>query len=75
MKLINSTDGKYYEGWFYFHNRTDKAILVSDTGDQKDAIWLPLSQCIGGATPVLIGERSEVELCIPEWLAKEKDLI
>jgi len=26
------------------HHRTAAAILVSDTGEQKDAVWLPLSQ-------------------------------
>ncbi len=27
------------------HAKTDRAILVSNDGDEKSAVWLPLSQC------------------------------
>lgn len=27
------------------HARTEKAVLVSVTGDSDDAAWIPLSQC------------------------------
>ena len=44
---------------------TPKAVLASDTGDKKDAVWLPRSQIeIDGDT-----------ITMPEWLAQEKGLI
>lgn len=75
MKLIRSSEGKYYEGWFFFHHKTDKAVLVSENGRSEDATWVPLSQCINEPIPILEGEHPEVELCIPEWLAAEKEFI
>lgn len=27
------------------HHETEAAVLVSDTGDVKDAVWLPKSAC------------------------------
>ncbi len=53
------------------HARTEKAILVSDSGDKKDAIWLPLSQVTVHNTEVNFIR----DIIIPEWLAKEKGLI
>ncbi len=53
------------------HAETAKAVLVSDTGDEKDAVWLPLSQVEiepGGKPGVVV-------VTCPEWLAKDKGLI
>lgn len=53
----------------HLHHETGKAVLVSDTGDKADAVWLPLSQVEiepEGATHVVT---------LPEWLATEKGLI
>lgn len=51
------------------HHETDRAVLVSDTGDKEDAVWLPLSQIEiepDGGTHVV---------SLPEWLASEKGLV
>lgn len=47
------------------HHETPKAWLVSDSGDKKDAKWIPKSQA----------ELADGVLTIPEWLAKEKKFI
>lgn len=52
----------------HLHHETDKAVLVSDTGDKDDAVWLPKSQIEiepDGATHVV---------SLPEWLAIEREL-
>jgi len=52
------------------HAETERAILVSDTGDRDDAVWLPLSQ-------IEVNERrgSVLEVTCPTWLVKDKGLI
>lgn len=53
----------------HLHHQTDKAVLVSDTGDKDDAVWLPLSQ-------IEIAPDGAVHVVtLPEWLAKEKGLV
>lgn len=47
-----------------------RAILVSDDGDVKRAVWLPLSQI---EIEIIRGDTAEVTM--PEWLAQEKGLI
>lgn len=49
----------------HLHHETERAMLVSDTGDKRDAVWIPKSQA----------ELADGVLTIPEWLAIEKDLI
>lgn len=49
----------------HLHTETEKAWLVSDTGVRADAVWVPKSQA----------ELEDGVLTLPEWLAKEKDLI
>jgi hypothetical protein len=56
------------------HHRTAAAILVSDTGEAKDAVWLPLSQIEITPTPSRSG-GSEVTVTAPEWLATERGLV
>lgn len=51
------------------HHETEKAVLVSDTADPKDAVWIARSLIEiepDGATHTIT---------LPEWLAKEKGLI
>jgi hypothetical protein len=51
------------------HHRTEKAVLVSDTGDEEKAVWLPLSQIeIDHITP------TTMVVTLPVWLAKDKGL-
>jgi hypothetical protein len=54
-----------------FHAQTAKAILVSETGDETDAMWLPKSQI--EFTPAKRGGETEVTL--PEWLAIKAGLV
>ena len=51
--------------------RTERAVLVSDTGEKEDGVWLPLSQ-------IEIEEKSDGTSSIvtmPEWLAAERGLV
>ncbi len=49
-----------------------RAVLVSDTGDRKDAVWLPCSQvevdddAVAGAVTTVV---------LPAWLAEERGLV
>lgn len=52
------------------HHQTDRWILVSDDGDVKRAVWLPLSQI-----EIEIIRDDTAEVTMPEWLAQEKGLI
>jgi hypothetical protein len=56
-----------------FLRETDKAILVTDTGDPSDAVWLPKSQIeVQEEDP----ERGDtITVTLPEWLAEDKGLI
>ena len=55
----------------YLHHRTANAVLVSETGERAKAIWLALS--------IIEIEETDnspiVKVTMPEWLAKDKDLI
>ena len=52
------------------HAETDRAIRVSDDGEDRNAVWLPKSQ-------IEIGELKAgyVEVTLPEWLAIAKALV
>ena len=52
------------------HSSTQKAILVSDDGNDDNAVWLPLSQI---QTRQKGGARMIVTM--PEWLATKEGLI
>lgn len=56
------------------HHRTAAAVLVSDTGAEKDGVWLPLSQVEIEAKPTKAG-GNEVIVTGPEWLFADKRLI
>ena len=58
------------------HAATERAVLVSDDGDQNKAVWIPLSQCEVTFDPSM-KERNKgiATLTLPEWLAKDKGLI
>jgi len=73
MKLLQSTDGNYVELTVFMHCRSPKAILISTYG--MNPIWVPLSLCEDVGEPILEGERPEVEIVIPEWLAVQKGLV
>lgn len=52
----------------HLHHETDKAVLVSDTGDKDDAVWLPKSQI------EIEPDAATHVVSLPEWLAIEKEL-
>lgn len=56
----------------FVHRETDAAWQVSDTGEAKDAIWLPKSQVDDGGDAEC---GKACEFLVPEWLALEKGLI
>ncbi len=53
------------------HHETDKAWLVSDTGDRTDAVWIAKSQA---QIEPDYSQKCFV-LTLPEWLATEKGLV
>ena len=55
-----------------FHQITEKAILLSDDGVKKNAVWLPLSQIEVSGLSVVGGV---VDVTAPEWLLKKNGLI
>ena len=57
----------------YLHMVTDDAYLVSDTGDNDDAVWVPRSQCESDFDRDSID--SDIELEVQEWIAKDRGLI
>lgn len=57
------------------HAETKLAILVSDDGVEKNAIWLPKSQIEIAPNPATGGSRAIVLVTLPEWLALTKNLI
>lgn len=52
------------------HAETKLAILVSDDGVEKNAVWLPKSQ-IEYTEP----KNGVTEVTLPEWLATDKGLV
>lgn len=66
------------------HYDTGKAVLVSDTGDEAKAVWLPKQHVEIERTGKTVtgtkrnGQKTSwplVTVTIPEWLAKEKGLV
>ena len=66
------------------HYDTGKAVQVSDTGEEKRAVWLPSSQIQinrnGRDVPAVKNDGQHtilpvVMVTMPEWLAKSKGLI
>ena len=53
------------------HYTTERAVLVSETGDPDKAVRLPLSQIEVTETK----KSGIVEVSMPEWLALEKGLL
>lgn len=54
----------------HIHITTERAVLVSETGDRDAAEWLPLSQ-----VEIEMTGPAAASLSIPEWLAQERGLI
>ena len=60
----------------FVHHQTSNAILASDDGDEERAVWIPKSKIVSFQQ---IGKTTDIvqtfEISIPEWLAREKELI
>jgi hypothetical protein len=56
----------------HLHAQGEKAILVSDTGNRVDAVWLPLSQIEVEPHPY---HANTVKIVCPIRLAQAKGLI
>ena len=55
----------------HVHAETQKALLLSDTGDEKDAQWTPKSQMSSSGA-----NRGKVcEIGVREWIAKDRGWI
>lgn len=52
------------------HAETDRAIRVSDDGEDRNAVWLPKSQ-----VEFVMTKPGYVEVTLPEWLAIDKGLV
>lgn len=65
------------------HAETDKAVLVSETGDAKKSKWVPKSQCEIERTGKYVQLNNQVGaqkypvviVTLPEWLAINKELV
>jgi hypothetical protein len=58
------------------HHQTQKAWLVSQTGDDDDADWLPMSQAERyDTTAEPEGGLTSYEFAMPEWLARKKGFL
>ena len=67
----NARGNEITEVTLQIHHETEKAYLVSVSGDKDEAVWLPKSLCERG-------ERVGVgiyEFDMPEWIALDKGFI
>ena len=73
LELPNVTVGRFdaiFDVSVKLHHRTDGSILVSDDGDERKAVWLPLSQI-----EINSEKNGVLEITAPTWLLKDKGLI
>lgn len=56
------------------HAETKLAILVSDDGVEKNAVWLPKSQIEIAPNPATGGSKAIVLVTAPQWLLESKGL-
>lgn len=54
------------------HAKTARALLLSDTGEEKNAKWLPLSEI---ETVSIRGNPDHLEVTMPMWLAIKAGLV
>ena len=57
----------------HVHHKTLRAVFVSDTGDEQDAVWIPLSVLLNEPQDIVLLEDCEITL--PEYIAVERGLI
>lgn len=54
----------------HVHVKTERAVLISETGDRDAAEWVPLSQ-----VEVEMTSGHTARVTMPEWLAIEKGFV
>lgn len=54
----------------HVHVKTERAVLISETGDRDAAEWVPLSQ-----VEVEMTSSHTARVTMPEWLAIEKGFV
>ncbi len=60
----------------YLHWERDLSLLVSDTGIEEQAVWLPTSQIEFEKIGAAPGARlASVKVTAPEWLLLKKGLL
>jgi hypothetical protein len=63
----------------YLHWETDAALLVSDTGIEEQAVWMPKSKIefekIGASAAGPNRSLASVKVTAPEWLLVKKGLL
>lgn len=69
-----SNNDEMIEFKLIYHNETDKAYLVSEDGERDTAVWVPKSQ-VEVPMERAYADGDQIEVHIPEWLAKKKDLL
>lgn len=58
----------------HVHHETKAALLVSDDGEEDNAVWVPKSQVrYEDDLPVPVGQDGVIT--VPVWLARDKELI
>lgn len=80
----NSKSVKLHDFEMVLHYDTGKAVLVSDTGEESKAVWLPKSQVEihnEGKTGDAVKKDGQVVVLpivvvtVPDWLAMKQGLI
>lgn len=61
-----------HEATMRIHNKSVRALLLSDSGEEKDAKWLPLSQI---ETESIRGDSQHLKVTMPMWLAVKEGLV
>ena len=72
MRRDDRTTVREIELSLMVHRETEAAWQVSDTGELKDAVWLPKSQCDDGGDAC---SGSVCDFLVAEWIAIEKGLV
>lgn len=54
----------------YLHHKTAMALLVSDDGEEENAVWIAKS--LVKYEPI---EGNRIQATVPEWLAIKKGLV
>lgn len=77
-------ESESFTAMMFFHHDTTHANLVSETGEERHAVWIPKSKAVlrrtgkSGQGYKANGQAVTlpmVSVSMPEWLAREKGLV